>query len=174
VVGVYLHNRNGGLELMISLLKSGAVKLTGDRALLRKLKALGNTHESDIVAAITKGAKIIEAEAKSRAPRGKTGILKDSIDSGQDKKAARPTVLVSWRRGGPSRTDAFYGLFLERGTKPRVRTKYAKKRMRKAAYTGRVRPMPFLEPAFDQKKDQAQRVIKAELKKLIEKTAMTR
>ena len=174
MVGLHLRYRNGGAELMISLLKSGAVKLTGDRALLRKLKALGSTHDSDIVAAITKGAKIIEAEAKSRAPKGKTGTLKESISSGQDKKAAKPTVLVSWRRGGPSRTDGFYGLFLERGTKPRVRTKYAKKKMRKPAYTGRVKAKPFLEPAYDQTKDQAQRVITAELKKLIEKTAKTR
>jgi hypothetical protein len=72
-------------------------------------------------------------------------------------------VGVSWRKGKASRTDAFYGIMIEKGTKPR--------RRKDGVRTGTGPARPFLIPAFDSKREQVARQIKIELSRLLRKAA---
>ena len=154
------------------------IKLDGDKELIRKFRKLEHAFSQEaLVGAVTAGAKVIEREAKVRAPV-KTGILRDAITSEQLKtKKNLVEVGVSWRikkgisgAGKPSRVPAYYGIMVEKGTKSRKRKKKSKKPLvffKEPKSTGRGPARPFLEPAFESKRQQAAWVIKDKISELI-------
>src|SRR5688572_29071702 len=73
--------------------------------------------------ALRAGAKLIQAEAKQRAPE-RTGALKRSIKvrAGKAKRKWSATVLVQ-TRDGDFKGDEFYGMIVHQGTVERTQKK---------------------------------------------------
>jgi len=163
--------------------KDYRVEIEGDEELIRMLNGMSKGFRSKaLLHAVTQGAKIVEREAKARAPvrkGGKGGRLRRSITTMKLKSISKlAKVAVSWRKGRASRTDAFYGIMLEKGTKPRHKKRRKsgrdiKGRRRKnltvgrAASTGTGPERAFLIPAFESKREQVAREIKVQLTRLI-------
>ena len=150
--------------------KNYRVDIQGDEELIRKLNGMSKGFRSKaLLHAVTQGAEIVEREAKARAPvrksgRGRKGRLRDSITTVKLKSASKlAKVAVSWRKGRASRTAAFYGIMLEKGTRSR--------RRKDGARTGTGPARPFLIPAFDSKREQVAREIKVQLTRLIRRAA---
>ena len=146
--------------------KNYRVEIEGDEELIRKLNKMSKGFRSKaLLHAVTQGAKIVEREAKARAPvnkKGRGGTLRDSITTVKLKETSKlAKVAVSWRKGRAARTGAFYGIMLEKGTKPRSRKDGV------STGTGPVRS--FLIPAYHSKRGQVSRQIKVELSRLIRK-----
>ena len=155
------------------------VNWDGQKKLLRQFNKLDATMRGKVLdAAVKKGATIWKEEARRRAPR-RSGGSKNAWKEIQTKRLSKAATRgesveygVSWRRGTASRTEAFYLLFAEKGTKRRVRKKVGGKfkgSLKKS--TGRQAAKSFLLPAFDRKKDVAQRVVFDELIAQIAKVA---
>ena len=142
--------------------KNYRVEIEGDEELIRKLNAMSKGFRSKaLLHAVTQGGEIVEREAKARAPVRK-GTLRDSITTVKLKSTNKlAKVGVSWRKGKASRTAAFYGIMIEKGTKPR--------RTKAGVRTGTGPARPFLIPAFDSKREQVARQIKIELSRLLRK-----
>jgi len=132
--------------------KSWGVEVVGEKILERKLKKLGEKISTAIMrTAVKRGGAVIQQRAVAKAPQ-KTGNLKREIRTVVTKASPLfAEAKVSWRRGKASRTPAFYGLFAEKGTRERKHDS--------GKSVGAMRPTPFLIPAFDEGKDQAQRVM---------------
>jgi len=160
------------------------VEIEGDEELIRKLKGMSKGFSSKaLLHAVTQGAEIVEREAKARAPvrkGGKGGTLRRSITTMTLKETSKlAKVAVGWRKGKASRTDAFYGIMIEKGTKPRHKKRRkstgldSKGRRRKnltvgrAGSTGTGPARPFLIPAFHSKREEVAREIKEQLSRLI-------
>ena len=130
------------------------LKIDGDKDLIRQFNRLGKgLGKQALTDATVEGANVIKREAILKAPQGKTGKLKRSIESvvlKQKEKLVK--VGVSFQS---IKSPVFYGLFVEKGTKLRK--------------TGKMKPRPFLEPAYDAKRRQAADVIKKELWRIIMK-----
>lgn len=144
------------------------VEIEGDEELIQKLNKMSKGFRSKaLLHAVTQGGRIVEREAKARAPVRKTGRggrLRDSITTVKLKETNKlAKVGVSWRKGKASRTAAFYGIMVEKGTKPRSR--------KDGATTGTMPSRSFLIPAYHSKRDQVSRQIKVELSRLIRKAA---
>jgi HK97 gp10 family phage protein len=114
------------------------IRLDGMQELLRQLEQVGSEAERIKKDALLAGAEIIQQAASERAPRD-TGKLAENIVISDVKDG---TVDI-----GPDR-DRFYGLFLEFGT-------------------SKMAARPFLQPAFEESKEQVQQkmadVIRKEL-----------
>ena len=148
--------------------KNYRVEIEGDEELIRKLKAMSKGFRAKaLLHAVTQGGEIVEREAKARAPvrrGGKGGTLRRSITTVKLKSTSKlAKVGVSWRKGRASRTDAFYGIMLEKGTRSR--------RRKDGARTGTGPARPFLIPAFESKREQVAREIKVQLTRLIRRAA---
>ena len=117
-----------------------------------------------LAAAVRTGAEVIREEAQRRAPV-RTGALRDDIKT---RRVANPTdAPVEYRvANGP---ETFYARFVEFGHAKVARGQYrqyrATLRARQAWQGGYVAPRPFMRPAFDTKREEAQRVIVRELKR---------
>jgi len=154
--------------------KTGTLRVDGDKELIRQFRNLSKgMGERALVYAVTQGAELIVNEAKMRAPV-RTGRLRESITAKPlattERKSA--SVGVSWRVGKASRTPAFYGAVVEKGSKPRERKTWRKKPLSTGPVsTGTMPSRPFLEPAYDAKKQAAVRQIKVELSRLIRRAA---
>jgi len=146
-------------------------KVDGDKELIKVMRSLSKDFQQQaLVAAVSEGAKIIEAEAKARAPVATGGLRDNIIHEVLLKKPKNVEVGVSWRvAGGSSRNAAFYGVMVEKGTKPRANKTWRKKPLAKPKSTGTMPAQPFLGPAWDAKKDAPQRKIKNELSDMIRK-----
>jgi HK97 gp10 family phage protein len=147
--------------------KNYRVDIQGDEELIRKLNGMSKGFRSKaLLHAVTQGGEIVKREASARAPvnkKGRGGALRDSITVVKLKETSKlAKVGVSWRKG-KGRKDAFYGLFVEKGTKPR--------RRKDGVSTGTGPARPFLIPAFDSKREQVARQIKIELSRLLRKAA---
>lgn len=149
------------------------LRLTFDRL----PKAVGVTV---LTQAAKKGAIPIRDAARQNAPRGRTGNLRrEIVERVLETSPTSVEVGISWRRGKWSRTSAFYGLFVHEGTRQRTRIggksraagrvatgertsrgRYIKAFARGGGATGRVRPNPFLQRAFDTHKGTADREAK--------------
>jgi HK97 gp10 family phage protein len=156
--------------------KNYRVDVEGDVELIRKLKAMSKGFRTQaLLHAVTQGAEIVEREAKARAPvrkGGKGGTLRRSITTVKLKSTSKlAKVGVSWRKGRASRTDAFYGIMVEKGTKSRFRKKWRKKPLKKPASTGRGPERPFLIPAYLSKREAVAREVKVQLSRLIRRAA---
>ena len=148
--------------------KNFRVEIEGDEELMRKLNAMSKGFRSKaLLHAVTQGAEIVEREAKARAPvrkGGRGGTLRRSITTMTLKETSKlAKVAVGWRKGRASRTDAFYGIMIEKGTRPR--------RRKDGVSTGTGPARPFLIPAFHSKREQVARQIKIELSRLLRKAA---
>ena len=144
--------------------KNYRVDIQGDEELVRKLKAMSKGFRTKaLLHAVTQGGEIVEREASARAPRRKGaggGTLKRSITTVKLKSTSKlAKVGVSWRKGKASRTAAFYGIMLEKGTRSR--------RRKDGARMGTGPARPFLIPAFDSTREQVAREIKEQLSRLI-------
>jgi len=87
----------------------------GTKDLIKKLQTLKNTHARAAIRKGTRaGAKIVQAKAQDLAPL-KTGLLKKEIKVRSLRRSRRwiGTMIRNAFRG----TQAFYGAFLEYGTK---------------------------------------------------------
>ena len=148
------------------------VEIEGDKELIRKLNKMSKGFRSKaLLHAVTQGAEIVKREASARAPV-RSGRLSRSIAIAKLKSTNKlAKVAVSWRKGKASRTAAFYGIMVEKGTKPRFRKTWRKKALKSPARTGTGPARPFLIPAFDSKRGQVARQIKIELSRLLRKAA---
>jgi len=144
--------------------KNYRVDIEGDEELIRKLNKMSKGFRSKaLLHAVTQGGEIVEREAKARAPvrkGGGGGTLRESITTVKLKSASKlAKVGVSWRTSKSSRFPAFYGIMLEKGTKPRSR--------KDGVSTGTGPKRSFLIPAFDSKREAVAREIKVQLSLLI-------
>jgi len=119
--------------------------LTGTPALNAKLRKIGDALSSQALANATlAGALIIEGSAKEKV-HVITGNLRRSIRSAiETSTATSATAIVG--------TDVEYAPYEEFGTRYRP-------------------PHPYLRPALDEKRDEAQRTIRDAFKALVEQAA---
>ena len=122
--------------------------MTGDRQANRNLRAL----EAKIAKKITRtaareGLRPVLAAARRLAPRGETGVLRKTIklkSLKRSRSAIGARVTSGTREGGDYTGKAFYGAFLEYGTK-------------------RIKPRGFLKRAAETKKRSALTIYRARL-----------
>lgn len=126
------------------------MKVEGGDKLARKLQMLAEeTAREHMREAALAGGEVIRAEAESKAPR-KSGTLAGSIKT-EIRKQTRSRVEI---HVGPG-AKGWYGRLVEDGHAIVVN----------GAKIGDVPPHPFLRPAFDEKVDEAQRVVEEELRR---------
>lgn len=146
------------------------ITIEGDKETVKMWHELSEPKQKRILKESTeKGAKLIRAEAKMRTPF-KTGNLYENIRE----------VLLIWTDFFASvgvsfrvnnQDDGYYGLFIEKGTKPRYMKNRKSERYSVPKFVGEMTEQPFLEPAFDAKRDQASKIIMNAIKKSIFKEA---
>ncbi len=135
------------------------VKIQGDKELMKTIKQLSKSLEPEEVEKIfLKGAKTIADDARSRAPKGPTGNLKESIVAKllhriRDNPA--PAIAAVDFRKGP------HAHLVEFGTGPRYQKKTGK-------YTGNMPAKPFFRPAWVRNKNKVLNNIVQELEKRVE------
>ncbi|NEZ47930.1 hypothetical protein FDF74_12135 [Clostridium niameyense] len=139
------------------------LELDGIEDLIEKIKDLGAKGIRVENKALKRAGEAINVKAKNELEKSKvhrknnktfmsnnikTGKLKNGLKvSGVRKKYGTKFVLVGIQKGDNS--SIFYGKFLEYGTSHQV-------------------PMPFIAPAYESTKDEAQEIIKQELKDALE------
>lgn len=157
----------------------GTIKIEGFSELERLLKQLPRTVARKLARqALRVGAKIVQREAKQRAPKN-TGTLAAGIKvrAAKAKKKDRTAVMV--RVGdGHFKGETFYSGFIEFGyekvpTIPLPGGKF-KSAKRGSEPTTTIPPRPFMRPAFDAKKEEAARAIGKALGELIEESAQNK
>lgn len=115
------------------------------------------------------GAEVIRAEAESNAGKHRrTGNLAKNIAKEIAQESIGSRVVV---RIGPTR-DAWYGRLLEFGHRiVRVTGRYRKggRVYRVSKELGQVPPHPWLRPAFDAKRREAQQVMEKEFRRRLER-----
>lgn len=132
------------------------MKVEGGDKLARRLQMLAEeTARKHMREAALEGAEVIQVEASEKAPR-KTGTLAEDIQK-EIKKQTKSRVEI---HVGPGK-KGWYGRLVEEG--------HAIVRDKKVV--GHVSPKPFLRPAFDEKTDEAQDVIAAELRRRLKADA---
>lgn len=122
-------------------------EVVGMDELLRKLDALPSklgTKKNIIARSLRKGGELVRARMADLAPY-ESGTLQESIMI----TVVEQTAEGALARIGPSR-KGFYGMFPEFGTVHQS-------------------PDPFMRPAFDEKRDQAVKLIGEELARQIER-----
>ena len=144
--------------------KNFRVEIEGDVELIQKLNKMSQGFRSKaLLHAVTQGAEIVKREASARAPV-RSGRLSRSIAIVKLKSTNKlAKVAVSWRKGKASRTAAFYGIMVEKGTRPR--------RRKDGVRTGTGPARPFLIPAYLSKRQEVAREIKVQLSRLLRKAA---
>lgn len=119
-------------------------RIVGVDHLLSQLDKLSLTEGKQIIArSLRRGPQLIAEEAARLAPK-LTGKLSENIVVSVQEQTATHAIA----RVGPARS-AFYGRFAEYGTE-------------------KMQEEPFLEPAFEAKKDEAVAAIAEDLARLIE------
>jgi len=117
------------------------VKVTGAEEVVRRLNLMADKAEEAVEAAAMAGAEVVRADAQKRAPRGDTERLAEGMTAElEGVKGTKATVRI-----GPDK-EAFYGLFHEVGTK-------------------KMPARPFLRPALDERKAEAEKAVADELRR---------
>jgi len=129
--------------------------------------------------ALAAGAEVIVTDARTRAPQGKTGRLKNEIYSTRDKRASndvRESRIITVRSGKKVRNrlgdlhDAYYWRWIEFGRAAVSRAK-GSLGTPKAGFFGRTVKAypahPFLRPAFEIQKLNALEKIRLRLARVI-------
>lgn len=101
--------------------------------------------------ALTKAARVVQGEAKLRAPV-KSGALKKQIKIRAGKSRSKWAARMKVQIVGNGTADAFYGTMVESGTVERVQKKTGRN-------VGRVVGREFLHGAFNDRKSEAEDII---------------
>lgn len=140
------------------------ISVTGVAEIDKVLKELPKQMTHTILgAAHAAAAKPLVEKAKLLAPEGPTGNLVDSI--GTVKTNIKKADKLGETKTGPQRSGrkkGFAGHLVEYGTR--------KRRTRKGANRGYMRPKPFMRPAFNQTKGIIERQIGSEIGKVMVRT----
>jgi HK97 gp10 family phage protein len=132
------------------------ISITGVDQLDRVFKGLpGQLQQSFLAQVHTLAAQPFIERAKLLAPLGETGNLTKSVGI-EKQNDSQGTVLAGVRRG---RFGGNHGHLVEYGTVRRA--------TKKGANRGRMPAKPFTEPAFNQTKEQVERIISYQLSKKI-------
>ena len=145
----------------------GGIEVFGDQLLLKKLQKLKqmNSRQGQINAAFNRASKPLRQRARSNAKQfKKTGTLWKSIKMLRSRRF-KSLFWVGPARGFRQTYDAWYGYFLEKGTKLRT-TRSVPRRGR-----GRIRANKYMERAYMATKNQVRYGIIKELNILIKKIA---
>jgi len=125
------------------------IKIEGAKELERKLLSMEpKLARKSVMRALRAGARPILARAKALVP-APTGALKKSLKIRALKKRRYSHGVMVATSEGWFKGDEFYGAFVEFGT-------------------SKMPPHPFMRPAFDAEKKNAEQIIAAELRKGIE------
>lgn len=139
--------------------------ITGDAELNRKLRKLGSKEARNIVRKAARVAlKPVLQEARALAPV-KTGKLRKHIkirSLTRSRKSFGARVTSGFFKNVNS-GDAYYGAFVELGTKER--------RHRSGKSVGSIAPRRFMKNAADKKRQQALRIYGQEIGRLITELA---
>lgn len=141
------------------------ISLLGDKELSKKLERLAGKSQRKVVrGAITKAAKIPLKEAKQRAPKGKSGLLRKNIKSKSIKRSRKLSgrVIQTGTRvqmNIPSASKYYYPAAIEYG----VKSSNSKKRQKGT---------PFLRPALLNNKTKIFSLLKSEIGKGIIKEGL--
>lgn len=139
------------------------IKLPDLAPLQKALKALPARLAKKVIRqALRAGAKVIRADAISRAPVD-TGMTKKAIKVRVGKRSRKPRIWVNTQVGaGDYKGETFYAAFLEYGHLSGKR-----------GTDGRqpVAAKPFMRPAAEAAEQQASVIVRAELAKGIEREA---
>ena len=137
------------------------VRIRGEKDVIRQLKRLqGSVRKEVIKAELEEAAEVIVADAKRRAP---SSTIADGIQvlNTEVETSGRVTTAVGLVGG---RRPWFYGLFVERGTGPRVQKTTGRR-------TGSMPARPFLRPAFDAQKSNVAARFSAGIKRRLTRIA---
>jgi len=136
--------------------KKQMLVLTGDSELNKRLAMLSGKEAKAVVRkALRPALKPVLQQARGTAP-SKTGLLKKNI---KIKSIARSRTYIGARvtsgsgkakSGNENSGKAFYGAFLEYGTKPRSN--------KSGANRGRIKPFGYMKSAANKKREQALRI----------------
>jgi HK97 gp10 family phage protein len=166
------------------------LKIDGVDALLKVMNGIEKDMETANGQAVVAGARVIQKEAKERCPVGLTKddpvkMLKKTIKIKllKPKFPGQRIAIVGPRVGKKANPDGYYGKWVEEGHKIVHATgshiskwrNYKGKNISIKEYTviktefgdSKTQPKPFMRPAFDNKKNQAQMVMAIEYQKAI-------
>jgi len=125
------------------------IKIEGAKELEKKLLSFEPKLGRKIIRqALRAGAKVIHTAAKANVPVD-TGALKQSLKVKAMRKRRHSYGVMVATSDGWFKGDEFYGAFLEFGT-------------------SKMPAKPFVRPAFDAEKDNAEKIIKNQLQQGIE------
>lgn len=135
-----------------------SIKLEGIDEVLESLDSLVDT--STLEEALGKACAIVEADAKKKAPKGRTGELRRSITS----KVENGEGIVY--------TPLFYapyveygtGLFAESGGRKDVPWNYQDEKGEWHSTSG-MKPHPYMRPALNENREKILRILKESLTK---------
>jgi HK97 gp10 family phage protein len=134
-----------------------AVRIVGDAIMARRIQALVNVADSkSIRGALREGSRPIIDEARARAPS--PNVARGIRFIRAVRKYGGAIVAEVGLLGG--RRPWFYGLFVERGTGPRVQKTTGRS-------SGSMPARPFLRPAFDVRRREASRLFFESLKRRV-------
>ena len=137
------------------------VRIRGEKDVIRQLKRLEDSVRKEVIKAeLEEAAEVIVADAKRRAP---SPTVADGIQVLNTEVESSGTVTTEVGLPG-GRRPWFYGLFIERGTGPRVQKKTGRR-------TGSMPARPFLRPAFDAQKSNVVARFNAGLKRRLARIA---
>jgi len=122
------------------------VKMNAEEIVMNLEKLEKKIQRKFVRKAMREGAKVLLNEARARVPV-RTGNLKKSLGINTRTKKGNIEMYVSPRKGG--KYDGYYGLFVELGTK-------------------KMSARPFLRPAFEAKGEEAVKVFRNTLKRLLD------
>mgnify|MGYP006417269999 FL=1 len=142
---------------------ASGVTIQGEAELLRRMAKLRKPIGAKVLwTAVKSGGEIVRKRGKAKAPR-RTGLLKKEIKVRKSwvnpPDHNRAEAIVGWQASKASRTPAFYGRFLEYGTRERVH--------KSGKSVGSIRPKAFMKPALHAEKVNVKntigRVLKSEV-----------
>lgn len=122
------------------------MKLRGFEALERALAKMGDENVLKILrGSLRKGAKVVLADAKERAPEGKTGDLREGLKiKTVHLNKSKKNIIVEIA----NTKSTYYAKFLEFGTK-------------------HISARPFMRPALDNNKNEVLKITGQEINKRI-------
>lgn len=149
------------------------VEVQGVTALRKQFDALPKKVQAKVARkAVREAAKVIQKDAKSRAPR-RTGLLRKSIKVRRAKRKQSPFAVTDFvMPQDPGKSPfPFYWRFLEGGWNPSGRAKRRVGAARRLQVGSTTVKHPFLGPAYESRQEAAMRTFEStfaeELRKLV-------
>lgn len=135
-----------------------SIKLEGIDEVLESLDSLVDT--STLEEALGKACAIVEADAKKKAPKGRTGELRRSITSKVENGEGivyTPLLYAPYVEYGT-------GLFAESGGRKDVPWNYQDEKGEWHSTSG-MKPHPYMRPALNENREKILRILKESLTK---------